>query len=334
MRELTSVWEWARTRPALIAAAVVTVPIVAGPQVQGAVSVPAFLAVCLISYAAGAYTERVPGAIAVGLLIVSLQIGMGFSDFPNVEILVVTLAPFWIGWEVGSRGALVTRLAAQRQAIQDEQEAFVRLSVRHERSRIARELHDIVAHHLAVIVVQAGAGRMATRASPELTTERFQSIQQAGDQALDEMARLVDLLHSDDATGDPAARWQALADEARAGGIEVEIAPMPCEDELSAEIATEAYRIVREAVTNAIKHASGATVRVGIERVAEELRIDVVDDGSRGDVQLAATGSGLGLVGVRERVSALGGSFVAGPAPSGGWRVSAVLPVRSRVTVA
>jgi signal transduction histidine kinase len=298
------------------------------------VSVPAFLAVCLISYAAGAHTEPIAGGIAVGLLIVAMQVGMGFSEFPNVEILFVTLAPFWIGWEVGSRGALVKRLAAQRRAVKDEQDAFVRLSVRHERARIARELHDIVAHHLAVIVVQAGAGRIAAQPSGALTAQRLQSISQAGDQALGEMARLVDLLHREDARGDPAARWRALADEARAGGIEVEIAALPGDEQLPPDVAAEAYRIVREGVTNAIKHAPGSKVRVSIERAAEEVRIDVVDDGSSRDLELATSGSGFGLMGIRERVSAGGGSFVAGPAPGGGWRLSATLAVPPAGTVA
>jgi signal transduction histidine kinase len=127
-----------------------------------------------------------------------------------------------MGYHVGLRSSLVSGLAQRRRELRDEHDAFAQLAVRRERGRIARELHDIVAHHLAVIVVQAGAGRMAAFGPSQRAQERFAVIRQSGGQALEEMARLVDILNAEDAAEpDAAARWRRLLDEARAGGLDV-----------------------------------------------------------------------------------------------------------------
>ena len=107
-----------------------------------------------------------------------MQVNAGFSEFPNVEILFPTLVPFWVGYQVRLQSSLVRRLAGRTRELNDEQAAFAELSVRRERARIARELHDIVAHHLAVVVVQAGAGRMAALGPSQRAPERFAVIRQ------------------------------------------------------------------------------------------------------------------------------------------------------------
>ena len=111
-----------------------------------------------------------------------MQVNAGFSEFPNVEIALPTLVPFWVGYQVRLKSSLVRRLAGRTRELNDEQAAFAELSVRRERARIARELHDIVAHHLAVVVVQAGAGRMAALGPSQRASERFAVIRQSCDQ--------------------------------------------------------------------------------------------------------------------------------------------------------
>ena len=115
----------------------------------------------VLSYSCGAHAEPLPGLAATLALSAAIQVHMGFADAPNLEILIGTLPPWWGGCEVRRRRLLVRQLADRTRELEAEEEAFVRLSVQRERARIARDLHDIVSHHLALMVVQAGAGRLA-----------------------------------------------------------------------------------------------------------------------------------------------------------------------------
>jgi len=286
------------------------------------------LVTCALSYACGAYASVRAGGLAVAGLIVALQVGMGFSEFPNVEIGFGTVIPFWVGRQVGLRSALVSKLAERTRELAREQDAFAQLAVRRERARIARELHDIVSHHLAVIVVQAGAGRIAAQSPRHRAQERLETIRHSGLQALTEMGRLVDLLHAEDLhERDASDRWRALVAQARAGGVDVQLIPLPSDVQLPHEIEDNAYLIAREGLTNAIKHAPGARVTVRIELHGDELEIGVRDSGSRHESGLLDTGAGLGLIGLRERLEHTGGTLQAGPDPGGGWRLLATLPI-------
>jgi signal transduction histidine kinase len=159
--------------------------------------------------------------------------------------------------------------------------------------------------------------------------ERLDSIRQAGDQALAEMTRLVAMLQSD-ADGDlPATgRLRLLLDQARATGLDLRAAPLPPEVRLPADIEEGAYRLVQEALTNAMKHAPGSTVDLRFSVRAGELEIELRDSGAPAPSKLAKTGSGLGLAGMRKRIEALGGRLDAGPVRGGGWRVHARVPTR------
>jgi signal transduction histidine kinase len=277
----------------------------------------------ILSYSCGAHAPFRRGLLAVAGLVVAAQVAMGFSEFPNVEIGFLTLAPWWVGWEVGRRRRLVSALEERTRELEAERDAFVELSVRRERARIARELHDIVAHHLAVIVVQAGAGRLAGAENGTPTAERLASIRQSGDQALAEMSRLVDIIHADTGAGrDGGNRLHALVQDARSAGLDVEVAAI----DLPAEVEDDALRIVQEGLTNAMKHAPGAHVSIRLARTEDALEIEVRDHGGGTPRGLARTGAGLGLSGMRERVESLGGSLDAGPSAEGGWRVHARLP--------
>ena len=286
-----------------------------------------FFVALALSFVCGLRAPRWRGLLVVLALLAALQVQVGFTEFPNVELGLGTLAPWWVGRQVRRRGELVAELAQRTRELHAEQDAFARLAVRRERGRIARELHDIVAHHLAVIVVQAGAGRMTPSGRPEIERERFAAIRQSGESALADMARLVDVLHADHAGG-AGDRLRVLLDDAGAGGLDVRFSALPAGVALPAEADDAAYRVVREALTNAIKHAPGSQVRVRLAVNGDALMVEVVDRGAAGSPALAGTGSGLGLAGMREHVESLGGGVDAGPTSEGGWRVRARIPVR------
>jgi signal transduction histidine kinase len=204
----------------------------------------------------------------------------------------------------------------------------VELAARDERSRIAREMHDVVAHGLSVIVVQADGARYAAAKDPEVAVGTLETISATGREALTEMRRLLGLLRKGDTGVAPQPGLddvRHLVDEARASGMRVAAdLPEPAPD-VPDGVGLAAYRIVQEALTNARKHAgpdAAVEVRVAVDR---DVAIDVRDDGrgaaARGD------GRGLGLVGMRERAAVHGGTLEAGPAPGGGFAVSARLPL-------
>jgi signal transduction histidine kinase len=284
-----------------------------------------------VAFSCGAHASRRGGLAAVAALAVCQQLAVGFSEFPNFEVYFATLGPWWVGVQVRRRRRLVSELAERTAQLEAEQDAFARLSVRRERARIARELHDIVAHHLAVIVVQAGAGRMAPATHGEGAAGRLRSIREAGDQALAEMSRLVDIIHADDGGSERGRdRLRALIDQVTAGGVDLEVAPLPPGVELPAEVEQDALRVVREGLTNAMKHAPGSRVHVRLALAGDALEVEVRDHGGGAPSSLAATGSRLGLTGMRERIESLGGSLDAGPDDAHGWRLRARLPTAPR----
>jgi signal transduction histidine kinase len=251
---------------------------------------------------------------------------------PNV--LVVATA--WIaGRAIRSRDLVARRLADRAEELEREREAFAALSVRYERARIASELHDIVAHAISVMVVQAGAGQRIAAVDPELTAETFEAIAGAARQAEQDMTALVALLADDDAIG--AAPDLTLIEElvarAAGSGLDVTLRLEGSREGLPEPVVQTAYRVVRESLTNALRYASGAPVRVVLRGEQGFLLVEVANAPAPGDEALAGHGTGNGLRGLRERVGAVGGRLEAGPRDDGGWRVAAQLPYRSAVTV-
>jgi signal transduction histidine kinase len=287
------------------------------------------IAPSIVAYSCGAHAANRSGLAAVAALAVCMQIGMQFTEFPNFEVYFGTLGPWWVGTQVRRRRRLVGELRERTSQLEAEQDAFARLSVRRERARIARELHDIVAHHLAVIVVQAGAGRMAPATQVDRNAERFASIRESGGHALGEMARLVDLLDAgSDGEGGVLAKLRVLIDDAAAGGIQVRFTPLSTGIRLPREVEDVAYRVVQEGLTNAIKHAPGAAILVRVSAPGDQVEVEVRNEAAATSSALAPTGSGLGLPGMRERVESLGGTLDVGPTAGGGWRLTARLPIR------
>ena len=276
------------------------------------------IAACAVSLAGGAQLSLHLGVVTVAAIGAALAI----AGAEAVPLLLVTVAPWSAGRLVRSRRELIAALGERNRQLEAERDALAALAVRRERARIARELHDIVAHHLAVMVIQAGAGRLA---APD-GGARFAGIRDAGNEALAELDRLVALLQTDEATARPRA-LDTLLGQARAAGIELDYEPLPAGVRVAPAVEDGAYRVIQEALTNAMKHAAGSAVRVRLAVRAGALEIDVRDGGAVVPSPLAATGLGLGLAGMRERVEALGGVLDAGPRAEGGWRLQARLPL-------
>jgi signal transduction histidine kinase len=274
------------------------------------------VAICAVSAGCGALLSLRPGVLAAGALAAALAIA-GAGVMP---VLLTTLAPWTAGRVIRSRRQLIAALAERNRQLEAEQDALAELAVRRERTRIARELHDIVAHHLAVMVIQAGAGRLG---APD-GAARFAGIGDAGREALAELERLVELLSTDD----PRSRnLETLLGRVRAAGVRLDYTPLPDGVRVTAELQDGAYRVVQEGLTNAMKHAAGSDVDVRLGVHARALEVEVRDRGSAAPSPLAASGPGLGLAGMRERVEALGGVLEAGTDDAGGWRVRARFPL-------
>jgi signal transduction histidine kinase len=238
-----------------------------------------------------------------------------------------------ICWAFGSWQRVMARRAeaSRRRAIDVEVAAAERTmtAVLEERTRIARELHDIVAHAMSVMVVQAGAAEQVVDDDPEHAREALRQIRSTGTGALAEMRRLVSVLREPGETGSLSPQpglgaLQALVEEVRAAGLPITLEIEGEPRELPAGLDLTAYRIVQEALTNVRRHAAQATaVTVVVAFEVDNLRIDVRDDGPGA----ASTEGGHGLVGMRERAQLYGGRLIAATLPGRGFQVTAELPL-------
>ena len=278
---------------------------------------------------------RVGGALSV-LGLVALSFGSSTGDLSDsvVSMWVFTI-PAWIaGVVMRSRSFLSAQLAQRAHELEQEREAFARESVRYERARIARDLHDIVAHNLSVIVVQAAAGRRALAEHPEIASDSLRHIEGAAHSAGAEMDQLVGLLADEPAaapTGDGLRALDDLLRRAAASGLSIKYSIAVEHEPVRSAVAEVAYRVAQEGITNALKHAPGAEISVEAKVDDERLSVAVENGAPRaGGHPLAKLGGGFGLAGLRERIAALGGSLEAEPTAAGGWRLAAGLPVGER----
>jgi signal transduction histidine kinase len=262
-----------------------------------------------------------------------LTASIGFNLAFNVVFFVVA-------WVLGDTVRL--RLERERQLVetarqleQDRAEQ-ARRAVVDERLRIARELHDVVAHHVSVMGVQAGAARRVLAHDPEAAVGALATIEESSRQGVDELRRLVGLLRADDQVESLApqpglARLHELVDEARRGGLDVTASVLGDVRPVPASIEVSMFRIVQEALTNTRKHADASAAAVEVRYLPDAVQVEVVDDGRGPAPSGASTGNGTGhgLLGMRERVGLHGGRLDVGPVPAGGYRVLATFPVRA-----
>jgi signal transduction histidine kinase len=277
-----------------------------------------------------------PVAIAVAILIPVVTIEHGGASagdyvFPTV-IFAITAA---VARGLRHRALLARELALRNERLEVEREAQAATAVADERRRIARELHDVVAHSVSVMVVQSGAARRVLDDDPDQAMEALGEVERSGRQALSELRRLLGLMRDGDdgaAAREPQPTLAGIDDlirRARDAGLPTELRhegepfalPMGCD--------LAAYRVVQEALTNSLKHAgAGAHAKVLLRWTEKELELDITDTGNG----LAAAGPdldgplGQGLVGMRERVALCGGDMQAGPRWNGGFRVRATIP--------
>jgi signal transduction histidine kinase len=278
------------------------------------------------AYSAGAHLRRNEALAGLALVVAAILV-----DEPGDAIVLgpVCLGAWLAGrlWQARERDA--RRMAELAEALDRERAEEGRIAVAWERARIARELHDVVAHAMTTIVLAAGAERLHLEPGQERTGEALRGIERTGRQALDEMRRLLGVLRADD--DEPAlapqprlARLVELVEHLGRTGLVVDLRVVGTPTELSPGLEVNAYRIVQEALTNVLKHAAADSATVVIDYQAAMLAIEVTDDG-RGDARNGAGGHG--LTGLRERVALYGGELEAGECPGGGFAVRARLPL-------
>ncbi|MFI9076676.1 sensor histidine kinase [Streptomyces sioyaensis] len=259
--------------------------------------------------------------------------------------LVFLAIPFALAWVLGdsvrTRRAYYAQLEERAAQLEKERDAQAKVAVAAERARIARELHDVVAHNVSVMVVQADGAAYVLDAAPEQCGQALETISGTGRQALAEMRRLLGVLRTGEPgedSGDRApqpdvGRLDDLIEQVRGAGLSVDFTVQGTPRPLSSGVELTAYRIVQEALTNTRKHG-GPDVRARVRLVYGSDALDLlVEDDGRGaqhevHEQGGADGLGHGMIGMRERVGMVGGRLDAGPRPGGGFRISAVLPLK------
>jgi signal transduction histidine kinase len=246
-----------------------------------------------------------------------------------VPALLLLGGSWLVGDNVRTRRAYTAELEERAARLEREREEKAVRAVAEERARISRELHDVVAHHVSVIAVQAGAA--AEEATTDPAREALGHIQHTSRQVLAELRSMLEVLSSDEAGPGLAPQpslgeVDQLVDQSRTAGLPVELVIAGKRRELPAIVDLAAYRIVQEALTNIRTHAGPAHARVELRYTDDALALEVTDDGHAAG-QAGNGGGGRGLVGMRERVALVGGRLEAGPRPGGGFRVAAVLPL-------
>lgn len=247
---------------------------------------------------------------------------------------VLNLVYFGASWVFGSqswtRARQQAELSERTEQLKRERDERARQAVIEERVRIARELHDVVAHHVSVMGVQAGAARRVLDRDPELARSTLTTVEQAGRTAVGEMRRLLGVLRESDGEGEqlsPAPGVEALDElvhNTRNQALRTEFTVVGEPRDLPRSVSVSCYRIVQEALTNTVRHAGASRVDVRVRYLADDVEVEVVDDGRGRSV--TTSGTGLGHVGMRERVGLHGGALDVGRRPDGGYRVRARMP--------
>jgi signal transduction histidine kinase len=322
-------WTYLRSVPLWVVSVAVVVPVVVA-QRSGSHE-PLMFEVSVLAFVVGRWSGSLTAAVVLGLLAVASPVVVGLVESRgNISVAIWMLGiafPWLIGRAVFRQGQLAAALQATRRELAEQ-------AMLEERRRIARDVHDFVGHGLAAVMLQVTSARHVLRRDPAAAEEALLSAEAVGRRSMQELRRTVALLRSDDEPGvlppvPSAVEIPALVDDARAGGLAVELRVSGDLSEIPPSVGVAVYRIVQEALANAARHARRA-------RTVLELEL------SDGHVLLVAETVGpvvtapadepqrrrYGLIGMRERATALGGEFAAGPT-SDGWRVSCQLPLET-----
>ncbi len=253
----------------------------------------------------------------------------------NVNLVILTLFAGAAGIAVRNRRAYLAALVERADRAERTRESEAARRVAEERLRIARDLHDSLAHHMAVVNVQTGVAQHLLSLDPTAAKQALGHVRQAAGQVLDELGTVLGVLR-DTGEGDPTepapslARLSDLIDPLRAAGLDIRLTASGLGRELPPAVDQAAYRLVQEALTNVQKHAPGSRVTVSVEFGDDALAVQVIDSGS-GTKKSTTAPPGYGLAGMRERCAAVGGRLSTGPTAGGGFRVAAELPTTAAV---
>jgi signal transduction histidine kinase len=304
------------------------------------VGIASLFTACIALYTLVAYVSRRTALLylAVNEVITLVQSPWQFPEDWVVQLIVTNLAMAFswaLGEFNGARRAYNAEVEQRLRLLETERDQQARIAVAEERARIARELHDVVAHAVSVMVVQADGAAYAVRSQPDLAERAVKTISSTGREALTELRRLLGVLRREETAGErtPQPGTQSLSELAgrvRAVGLPVQLDIVGNVDDLPAGVGLGIYRIVQEALTNSLKHAGpGSSAVVRVERTGDRVELSIVDNGHRRSGTLVGVSGGNGLIGMRERALVFGGTLEAGPRPAGGWQVRASLPIGS-----
>ena len=294
-----------------------------------------FAAILLLSYGVGAYAEGRASLAGIAILLAGIAGVSSLEPKTAAGDYIFPMSFGAIGWLIGRAVRTRTLLTEElHEAAVREQEAHERAAAEAaaaERRRIAREMHDVVAHSVSVMVIQAGGARRILARDPARAVAAAAQIERTGREALGEMRRLLGVLHHEDVSQAVLApqpsmgALDALIARARAAGLSVELSETGERRSLPAGLDLAAYRVVQEGLTNALKYAGGADTAVAVRWGADALELEIADRGPGPAGE--RSGAGHGLVGMRERVRLYGGTIEAGPREGGGFRIHATLPL-------
>jgi signal transduction histidine kinase len=288
----------------------------------------------LAMYTVAVHSSQQLSRIALAVVLVGGATAVSIQHTP--EFILVAVAVPGIGWALGTlsraRAAHAAEVERRLELLERQREERDRLAAAEERARIARELHDVVAHGLSVMVVQAEAARSLLRSGRDGAERTMAEVERVGRESLADMRRLLGVLKVGEAPSlapQPGlARMEELVERFRGAELPVEVVVEGDRRELPSGVDLSAFRIIQEALTNVLKHAGKVPVKVVLRYREDSLEVEVLDEGRGGpNGRPAADADGRGLLGMRERVALLGGRLSAGPEPSGGFRVACVLPL-------
>ncbi len=299
---------------------------------------PQIAAIALASYTAG---ERATDRTRQGLSVLGVAslLAVGFlardaQPLTAITVPFVILVPTWLlGDVVRSRRIEAAEQIEAEARRMEESEARIRAAAAEERRHMARELHDVVAHGVSVMLIQAGAARQVLETAPDQARESILNVETAGREAMAELRRLLGVLNDDGEAASVApqpgvSQLDELVDRVREAGLPAELSIRGEQRALPASLDTTVYRIVQEALTNALRYARRARTVIELTFEPDQLRVEVLDDGPAGPVTTGA-GAGRGLAGLDARAEQVGGKLEAGPRLGGGFAVRAWLPLES-----
>ncbi len=342
---LTVPLAWRRRFPLTVLAVVmgsfVTARLVGNPDVD-----VALFAIPIAVYSAGTYGgKRLRGlvftaAATAAMAELTRELVQQIPEYKGFLVaqafdFVLNLAMLLVAWALGvttrSRHEQQAQLASHAAALEQQREDNARAAVFAERVRIARELHDVVAHHVSLMGVQAGAARRVMDRQPAKAVSALESIESTSRQAVVEMQRMLGFLRQEDEVDEllpqpGLGQLDGLVSQLASAKLEVDVVVEGQQRPLPRSVELSAYRIVQEALTNTLKHADADRVAVTVRYAASQLEVEVVDDG-RAAAQSGTDSNGHGLIGMRERALLHGGELVTGRRPEGGFAVHAIFPL-------